>query len=136
MTAWLGALILAGVLATATLSGVFGMAGGLILMGLLTALLPVPAALAIHGLVQMASNASRILLHLKHVVWRVVGFYAIGAVATMGAFLFISYAPPRPSCTWRWASYRSWSGCRRGTSPRRRPAPTRCWRGSSPPPWR
>ena len=95
MTAWLGALILAGVLATATLSGVFGMAGGLILMGLLTALLPVPAALAIHGLVQMASNASRIVLHLKHVVWRVVGFYAIGAVATMGAFLFISYTPTK-----------------------------------------
>nr|MBP8248004.1 hypothetical protein [Phenylobacterium sp.] len=63
MSGALAALILAAVLATATLSGVFGMAGGLILMGVLTALLPVPAALAIHGLVQMASNASRIVLH-------------------------------------------------------------------------
>lgn len=95
MSGGLAALILAAVLATATLSGVFGMAGGLILMGLLTAVLPVPAALAIHGLVQMASNASRILLHLKHVVWRVVGFYAIGAVATMAAFTVISYAPSK-----------------------------------------
>ena len=95
MTAWLGALVLAGVLATATLSGVFGMAGGLILMGLLTALLPAPAALALHGLVQMASNGSRIVLHVRHIVWKVVGFYAIGAVATMGAFLVISYTPTK-----------------------------------------
>lgn len=95
MTPGLAALILAAVLATATLSGVFGMAGGLILMGLLTALLPVPAALAIHGLVQMASNASRIVLHVRHIVWKVVGFYALGAVATMGAFTLVSYAPSK-----------------------------------------
>lgn len=95
MSAGLAALILAVVLATATLSGVFGMAGGLILMGVLTALLPVPAALAIHGLVQMASNASRIVLHLRHIVWKVVGFYAIGAVATMAAFTVVSYIPSK-----------------------------------------
>ena len=40
-----GALILASVLVTATLSGVFGMAGGLMLMGVLTLLLPVSAAM-------------------------------------------------------------------------------------------
>lgn len=95
MSAGLGAFILAAVLATATLSGVFGMAGGLILMGVLTAVMPAAAALAIHGLVQMASNASRIVLHLKHVSWRVVGFYAIGAFATMGAFTVIAYTPSK-----------------------------------------
>jgi uncharacterized membrane protein YfcA len=95
VSAGLGAFILAAVLATATLSGIFGMAGGLILMGVLTAVMPAAAALAIHGLVQMASNASRIVLHLKHVSWRVVGFYAIGAFATMGAFTVIAYTPSK-----------------------------------------
>jgi uncharacterized membrane protein YfcA len=91
----IGAFILAAVLATATLSGIFGMAGGLILMGVLTAVMPATAALAIHGLVQLASNASRIVLHLKHVSWRVVGFYGIGALATMGAFTVIAYTPSK-----------------------------------------
>jgi len=95
VTPGLAALILAAVLATATLSGVFGMAGGMILMGVLTALLPVPAALAIHGLVQTASNASRIALHFRHVSWKVVGFYAVGALATMAAFTVIAYAPSK-----------------------------------------
>ena len=99
MSGTLAALILAAVLATATLSGVFGMAGGLILMGVLTALLPVPAALAIHGLVQMASNASRIVLHLRHIVWRVVAFYAVKAVVylALGLLPILIWVPERYS---------------------------------------
>lgn len=95
MSGGLAALILGAVLVTATISGVFGMAGGLILMGVLTWALPVPTALALHGLTQMASNGSRIVLHLKHVSWRVVGFYAVGAAAAMLAFGAVAYTPSR-----------------------------------------
>ena len=40
--------------ATAFLSGIFGMAGGLILMGVLLTLLPLPEAMALHAVTQVA----------------------------------------------------------------------------------
>jgi uncharacterized membrane protein YfcA len=88
-------LVLGAVLATSAISGVFGMAGGLILMGLLTWTLPVAAALTLHGLTQLASNGSRVALHLRHVNWKVVGWYALGAAAAMLAFGAVSYAPSK-----------------------------------------
>ena len=51
--------VLVVVLVTSTISGVFGMAGGLILMGALALLLPVSAAFFTHGLVQLVSNGWR-----------------------------------------------------------------------------
>ena len=57
-------LVMAG---TAFLSGVFGMAGGLILVGVLLALLPVPEAMALHAITQMASNGWRSLLWWRYV---------------------------------------------------------------------
>ncbi len=39
-------------LSTGFLSGVFGMAGGLILVGVLLALMPLPTALALHAMTQ------------------------------------------------------------------------------------
>ena len=51
---------------TATLSGVFGMAGGLVLMGCLALMLPVSAAFVTHGL-QYDDFLSRRFMRIKHV---------------------------------------------------------------------
>jgi uncharacterized membrane protein YfcA len=56
------AALTATMVATAFLSGIFGMAGGMILMGVLLALLSVPEAMALHGLTQMVANGWRGLL--------------------------------------------------------------------------
>ena len=58
--------------ATATVSGVLGMAGGIALLGVMAMLLPAPAVVPIHGAVQLASNLSRTLVLLKKVHWRIV----------------------------------------------------------------
>ena len=55
LAAGLGAVMVA----TAFLSGLFGMAGGLILAGVLLAVLPLPAAMALHAVTQIASNLWR-----------------------------------------------------------------------------
>jgi hypothetical protein len=62
--------ITAVMVATAFLSGIFGMAGGLILIGVLLVLLPLPDAMALHAVTQMASNGWRGLLWWRHVRWR------------------------------------------------------------------
>jgi len=89
------ASLLALVLATATLSGVFGMAGGLVLMGGLALALPVSAAMVTHGAVQLVSNGWRAVLHRAHVRWRVIGFYFLGSVAATGLLALVAYAPSK-----------------------------------------
>ena len=68
MIAALGLLMVA----TAFLSGLFGMAGGLILIGVLLALMPLPSAMVLHAITQMASNGWRAFLWRRHIRWRPV----------------------------------------------------------------
>lgn len=95
MSTFAAAAILIMVLVTSAISGVFGMAGGMMLMGGLAFLLPVNMALALHGVIQITSNGSRVIIHHRHVAWRVVGFFALGAVLAMGIFSLIAFTPSR-----------------------------------------
>ena len=71
--------------ATAFLSGLFGMAGGLILIGVLLTILPLPSAMVLHAITQMASNGWRALLWRSHIRWRPVSIYLIGCALALGA---------------------------------------------------
>jgi uncharacterized protein len=81
---------------TSVLSGVFGMAGGLILMGALALVLPVSAAFVAHGLIQIVANGGRAVLHRRHVRWRIVAMYALASVAAGLAVALVSYVPSKP----------------------------------------
>lgn len=96
MTPLLVATLAAAMVGTAFLSGVFGMAGGLILAGILLALLPVPDAMMLHGVTQMASNGWRGVLWYRHVRWRTVAAYAAGCVVAVVLWSFTRYVPERP----------------------------------------
>jgi uncharacterized protein len=82
-------------LLTATLSAVFGMVGGSVLMGVYAALLPVPLAMVMHGGTQLLSNVSRALLLRHSVFWPGVWLYAIGALAAFAALYSVHYVPPQ-----------------------------------------
>ena len=58
--------------ATAFLSSIFGMLGGLILMGILVSLIQVGPAMILHGLIQMTSNGYRAWLNQKDINWKIV----------------------------------------------------------------
>jgi uncharacterized membrane protein YfcA len=91
-----GILVCAAALVTATLSGVFGMAGGLVLMGVLALVLPVKAAFVTHGLLQLVANGWRMMLHREFVRWDIVGWYALASVAAGGVVGLLSFAPSKP----------------------------------------
>ncbi len=74
-------------LATSFISGILGMAGGMILMGVLLALLPLPAAMMLHGVVQLASNGWRALLLRREIDWRVTAGYACGTLVALALFV-------------------------------------------------
>lgn len=67
----------------ATISGFLGMAGGISLLGVMTAVMPPGGIVPIHGVVQLASNFTRVLMFLRHVYWRILLYYAGPAVLGM-----------------------------------------------------
>lgn len=81
---------------TALLSGIIGMAGGLILMGALALVLPVSAAFVTHGLLQLVANGWRAILHRRHVAWPIVGWYALASLGAAIVVLLVGYAPSKP----------------------------------------
>jgi uncharacterized membrane protein YfcA len=89
-------IILAAAFITATISGVFGMAGGLILMGVLVAFVPVATAMVMHGFIQIVSNLSRAALLARHIAWSLVGRYALGVIAAVALIAIITWRPTQP----------------------------------------
>ena len=91
-----GAFVLLAAFVTATVSGVLGMAGGLLLMGALLLVLPATVAFVVHGLLQLVSNGWRAVLHRRHIAGRVVAWYAVGSVLAAAAVAAVSYVPSKP----------------------------------------
>lgn len=92
MIAGLGALMVA----TAFLSGLFGMAGGMILIGVLLMLMPLPTAMVLHAITQMASNGWRAVLWRAHIRWRPVLVYVLGCAIALSIWSLIRYVPDKP----------------------------------------
>ncbi len=92
------ALLILGVSAVATsfISGVFGMAGGLILLGICLALLDVAPAMVLHGATQLAANGWRTFLWRGHVVWPILIRYAVATMAVFLAMRLIAFIPDKP----------------------------------------
>jgi len=101
--------------ATAFLSGLFGMAGGLILIGVLLTLMPLPSAMVLHAITQMASNGWRAFLWRSHIRWRPVSIYLIGcavALLLLGVTPFMARLTPpglkpNPDSVWQGTFYGS-----------------------------
>jgi uncharacterized protein len=68
---------------TATLSGVAGLGGGTILIGVFYALGLAPTvAVPLHAAVQFVSNLSRTIAYRQHVEWHAAGWFLLTAVPT------------------------------------------------------
>ena len=88
-------VLLVAVFFTATLSGIFGMAGGIILMGVFTALMPVSAAMVTHGGTQLVSNGWRAILHRAHIKWNIIAIYFFGSLSAAILLFLVHYAPSK-----------------------------------------
>ena len=86
----------ASVLSTSFISGVFGMAGGMILMSLLMWLMPLGPAMVLHGLTQIAANVARAWSWRQHIVQTITLRYAAGAVAAGVVVASGLIAPSKP----------------------------------------
>jgi len=80
---------------TSFVSGIFGMAGGMLLIGFLLLLLPVPVAMVFHGVIQIAANGWRAWLWRHHINWRVVAEFGLGSAFSLVVFSSIAFVPPK-----------------------------------------
>ena len=95
-TALLVAILAVSATATSFISGILGMAGGLILMGILLALMSVPSAMMLHGITQLASNGWRAFLWRVHIDWRVFRGYLWGSLAVLALFVVFRFVVSKP----------------------------------------
>ena len=88
-------LLVAASLVTSFISAAFGIGGGFTLIALLALLLPPAALIPVHGIVQLGSNAGRVGIMLKKVVWRPILPFVIGTVigAGLGAMVVVQLPP-------------------------------------------
>ncbi len=90
------ALIGGTMLVSSILSGIFGMAGGMILLGLLLYLFPVTEAMALHGVTQIASNGWRGLLWIRYVRWPAAAAFLAGSAIAFAIWVVWRYIPSKP----------------------------------------
>ena len=93
MSLWMGVALVSVVFFTSMLSGVFGMAGGLVLLWFLLLVFPAGTAMAVHGVIQLTANGSRAWLSRHYIVWRIVAFMALGVLSAAGLLLLFNYSP-------------------------------------------
>ncbi len=76
---------------TSALTAAFGLGGGLALLAVMGAMMPPAAVIPVHGIAQLGSNASRLALQWRSVVWPIVLWFSAGSLigAVIGARLFV-----------------------------------------------
>lgn len=80
---------------TACISGIFGMAGGMVFMAVITLYLGVAEAMIVHGAVQSVSNISRAYLLRPHIRWDVFTNHFYGAVPVILLLSFLTFVPDK-----------------------------------------
>ncbi|MET0671842.1 MAG: TSUP family transporter [Xanthobacteraceae bacterium] len=93
MTAATLALIGATVVFSSFVSAVFGMAGGMVLLGLLLIYFDVATGMILFSVIQLATNGWRTLHWRQYVRWRIFWWYAAGAMVAFVAMRAIAFVP-------------------------------------------
>lgn len=110
-----GAVIVASFF-TSALTASFGLGGGLALLAIMSALFPPLAVVPVHGVAQLGSNLSRLILQRRTLVWPILLYFSAGSAlgsflggalyvtapswilqAGVGAFVLYSVWGPKPS---------------------------------------
>jgi uncharacterized membrane protein YfcA len=89
------AVIGATIILSSFISGVFGMAGGMILLGVLLVYFDVAAGMVLFSLIQLAANGWRSLHWRRFVLWPIFLWYVGGAVLAFGVMRAVAFVPDK-----------------------------------------
>jgi uncharacterized membrane protein YfcA len=83
------------IISTSFLSGLFGMAGGMILVGVLLAYFDVATAMVAFSIIQFVANGWRAALWWRFVIWRIFFVYVLGAVLSFAVMRYVAIVPSK-----------------------------------------
>ena len=83
------------ILSTSFLSGLFGMAGGMILVGVLLVYFDVATAMVIFSIIQFVANGWRAVLWWRFVLWRIFFVYLLGALLSFAVMRYVAIVPSK-----------------------------------------
>jgi uncharacterized membrane protein YfcA len=89
------AVIGAAVFAAAFVSGVFGLAGGMIMLGVLLVFFDVPTAMVLFSLLATTGNAWRVATWWRYINWRILRGYAVGGLVAVVLLAFVAFVPSK-----------------------------------------
>ena len=87
------ALIGATILVSSFISGTFGMAGGMVLLGVLLVYFDVATGMVLFSIIQLAANGWRALHWRRYVRWPIFYHYVAGAIVAFAVMRLIAFVP-------------------------------------------
>jgi uncharacterized membrane protein YfcA len=76
-------------------SGVFGMAGGMVLLGVLLNYFDVATAMILFSIIQGVANGWRVVQWRHYIRWPIIGWYLVGAVISFAVMWSIALVPDK-----------------------------------------
>ncbi len=95
MTPAVLAIIGVTIVCSSFISGVFGMAGGMVLLGVLLNYFDVATAMILFSILQFFVNALRVVQWRQYVLWPIFGWYVVGAVISFAVMWTIALVPDK-----------------------------------------
>ena len=95
MTFLTWAFIGATIIFSSFLSGVFGMAGGMVLLGVLLVYLDVAAAMILFSIIQFFANGLRAAQWWRFIRWRIFWLYCLGGAVSFAALRLVAFVPDK-----------------------------------------
>src|SRR6201981_3125045 len=83
------------ILLSSFISGIFGMAGGMILIGVLLNYFDVATGMVLFSIIQLFANGWRALQWRSYVLWPIFGFYVLGAFISFSFMWMIAFVPDK-----------------------------------------
>src|SRR5262245_19637782 len=77
------------------ISGVFGMAGGMILLGVLLNYFDVATGMILFSIIQFFVNVLRVVQWRQYVLWPIFGWYVVGAAISFAIMWTVALVPDK-----------------------------------------
>lgn len=77
------------------ISGVFGMAGGMVLLGVLLHYFDVATGMILFSIIQLFANGWRVVQWRHYVLWPIFGWYVVGALISSAFMWLIALVPDK-----------------------------------------
>src|SRR5215472_9463547 len=83
------------ILVSSFISGTFGMAGGMVLLGVLLVYFPVATGMVLFSAIQFVANGWRAVLWWRYVRWPIFNLYVIGSLIAFAILRAIAFIPDK-----------------------------------------